>query len=545
MSVYLPKIENYPLFDLGQLDTRDATPRTQRKKALFPLAPPIDQTPDNALPSLPDIRVTDTHAQPLNLTRAADDRFAKPQDESVAKETHEKKVTFGPGDVREGADSGEEGEVQTASPRDRRSWARRKLGTAHSAGRVARRLDSHSCGQPPEYVPCETPRTPGQIRRKFSQAIKAVMTIRRLAAIMIKKSEEPSAMLQTFTSATHPAHNFSENLRNQGLSFDPSYFKANKEISVSNEVKTILNLPPSSRSQEQIQTAMYGLQSLPSFAEYPLHMQEKLTKVAWYERVSPKRTIIRQGHYAENFYFILSGQAVVTLTIYDPKTKEPLPRTANFMRKGTSFGELALLHHSRRTATVTSHDTVQLLSIGREDFFDIFMSRQGNDDIPQHIKFVSQLDFMKGWPIERLLEHPEHCLLHFFKRNMVIVNDSKQSDWLYIVKSGSCQVLKQLRGVTARLGMRKQEDDRPPLPLPLPHSGTSIGGPKVDTGLIRLRPKSHRSLAESSDCGEEGETAVILTRDVHWLQGETAVMLNRRASVADMFIGCREKRRSC
>ena len=27
----------------------------------------------------------------------------------------------------------------------------------------------------------------------------------------------------------------------------------------------------------------------------------------------------------------------------------------------------------------------------------------------------SQLDFMKGWPIERLLEHPEHCLLHFFK----------------------------------------------------------------------------------------------------------------------------------
>ena len=29
--------------------------------------------------------------------------------------------------------------------------------------------------------------------------------------------------------------------------------------------------------------AMYGLQSLPSFAEYPLHMQEKLAKVAWYE----------------------------------------------------------------------------------------------------------------------------------------------------------------------------------------------------------------------------------------------------------------------
>ncbi|XP_070212393.1 cyclic nucleotide-binding domain-containing protein 2-like isoform X1 [Littorina saxatilis] len=330
-----------------------------------------------------------------------------------------------------------------------------------------------------------------EIRRKFSQAIKAVMTICKLASIMIKKSEEPSAMLKTFTDMID-SNNFTENLKNQGLSFDPSYFKANKEISISNEVKSILNMPPASRSQEQIQTAMYGLQSLPSFAEYPLHMQEKLAKVAWYEVVPPKRTIIRQGHYAENFYFILSGRAVVTILIRDPKTNESQVRTANFMRKGTSFGELALLHHSRRTATVTSQDTVQLLSIGREDFFDIFMSRQGSDEVPEHIRFISQLDFMKGWPLERLLERPEHCLLNFFKRNMVIVKDSKESDWIYVIKSGSCEVLKQLNGVTPRLGIRKHEatlDES----FHLPHTGTSIRGPKVDTGLQRPRPQSNRS----------------------------------------------------
>lgn len=49
--------------------------------------------------------------------------------------------------------------------------------------------------------------------------------------------------------------------------------------------------------------------------------------------------------------------------------------------------ELALLHHSKRTATVTSQDTVQLLSIGREDFFDIFMSGS-EGDMPDHIRFV-------------------------------------------------------------------------------------------------------------------------------------------------------------
>ena len=50
--------------------------------------------------------------------------------------------------------------------------------------------------------------------------------------------------------------------------------------------------------------------------------------------------------------------------------------------------ELALLHHSRRTATVVSQDPVQLLAVGRDDFFDIFMSGQGPDGIPEHIKFA-------------------------------------------------------------------------------------------------------------------------------------------------------------
>ena len=45
------------------------------------------------------------------------------------------------------------------------------------------------------------------------------------------------------------------------------------------------------------------------------------------------------------------------------------------------------------------------------------------------------LDFMKFFPLEALIEHPEACLFHFFKRGVVIVKDSNESEWLYIVKS--------------------------------------------------------------------------------------------------------------
>ncbi|PVD30765.1 hypothetical protein C0Q70_10040 [Pomacea canaliculata] len=507
MSVYLPKLDSYA-FNEPELFVEEGSRKVRKKPKVAPVQTELTES---KVSQLPDIRINNGVLS-RGSHEVEEEFLAVSLDERALQENQQRalRVTFEirppTGDQPEPrAENVEEEEMllDVSSSKNRRpsrsflktsGWGAVKelVVSGQNKGQKGVRRRSRRSGsihlllQQLQTSPARRASIGGpevnvrfsdseEIKKRFQRAIKAVMTIRKLATLMIKKSEEPSAMLKSFNDIIELADNFNENLKNQGLSFDPSYFKAHKEISVSSEVKNILSMPPSFRSQEQIQTAMYGLQSLPSFAEYPLHMQEKLAKVAWYEVVPPKRTIIRQGHYAENFYFILSGQAVVTILIRDPKTGESHVRTANFMRKGTSFGELALLHRSRRTATVTSHDTVQLLSIGRDDFFDIFMARHGADDVPEHIRFVSQLDFLKGWPIDRLLERPEFCLLHFFKRNMVIVKDSKQSEWIYIVKSGSCQVLKQLQAVTARLDTRRYivpEDDI----FNLPHTGTAARG---------------------------------------------------------------------
>ncbi|XP_038055384.1 uncharacterized protein LOC119727545 isoform X2 [Patiria miniata] len=287
-----------------------------------------------------------------------------------------------------------------------------------------------------------------QARQRFAHAIKMVIILLRIHSMVFQKRRKHENNNKESMTFTEIAEQFeSSEMKSSGLSFDPRDFKAKREINISNEAKNILNMPSCSRTTEQLQTALYGLQTMKSFAEYPLHMQEKLVKVAWFECVPPKRVIIRQGHYAENFYFVISGSVVVTIMETKADTGEPHIRTAAVLRKGSSFGELALLHHSKRTATVSSQGEVQLLAIGREDFFDIFMRGQQPGEEPEHVKYLRQLSFMKHWPVERLIEHPEMCLFHFYKRGQVIVKDSNKSDWIYIVKSGSCQVLKQLNAV--------------------------------------------------------------------------------------------------
>ncbi|XP_071495135.1 uncharacterized protein [Diadema antillarum] len=281
-------------------------------------------------------------------------------------------------------------------------------------------------------------------RKRFIHAAKMVIILNRVYKIIFKtKQEAEKVEPMTFTSLAEEYQ--SDNMKLSGLSFDRNYFKVKKEVGLTPEVKNILSTPSHSRSKEQLGTALIGLQTMKSFAEYPLHMQEKLVKVAWYEFIPPKRVIIRQGHYAENFYFVISGSVVVTILTTNADTGETTVRTAAVLRRGSSFGEIAILHHGRRTATVSSQGPVDLLAITREDFFDIFMRGQAPGQEPEHISFLRQLNFMKYWPIEILLGHPEMCLFHFYKRGQVIVRDSNKSDWIYVVKSGTCQVLMQLK----------------------------------------------------------------------------------------------------
>lgn len=126
-----------------------------------------------------------------------------------------------------------------------------------------------------------------------------------------------------------------------------------------------------------------------------------------------KRVIIRQGQVADNFYFIITGQCMVTIMDQDKTTNEIRSRIVAVLKDGTCFGELAFLYNSTRTATITSLTNMELISIGRQDFYDIFMSNKGEE--PEHIRFLRTCSFVKDWPVKVLLQNPTSCLFHYYK----------------------------------------------------------------------------------------------------------------------------------
>ena len=44
-----------------------------------------------------------------------------------------------------------------------------------------------------------------------------------------------------------------------------------------------------------------------TLAEYPMFMQRSIAQRAWYEWYDAKRVIVREGHTAYSFFYVLSG----------------------------------------------------------------------------------------------------------------------------------------------------------------------------------------------------------------------------------------------
>ncbi|XP_013389746.1 uncharacterized protein LOC106158359, partial [Lingula anatina] len=142
---------------------------------------------------------------------------------------------------------------------------------------------------------------------RFRQAVKTVIVLlkaTRLGTSQARPEKQLISFAQYQDEVTKERSSFGDD-----LSFDPSYYRTKRETQISNEAKSILSKPPSERTEEQLKVALASLKNtVESFTEFPINMQLSLVKVGFYEHFEAKRVIIRQGHTADNFYFIASGK---------------------------------------------------------------------------------------------------------------------------------------------------------------------------------------------------------------------------------------------
>jgi CRP-like cAMP-binding protein len=105
------------------------------------------------------------------------------------------------------------------------------------------------------------------------------------------------------------------------------------------------------------------LRDLALFAGCSEEQLRRIASVTIVTRVSPGRTLCRQGAPGREFFVVVEGEATVTIDGIDVGTMGP----------GCGFGEIALLtREGRRTATVTAATAMTLVVLNRVEFAALF-----------------------------------------------------------------------------------------------------------------------------------------------------------------------------
>ncbi|XP_078598315.1 uncharacterized protein LOC144874244 isoform X1 [Branchiostoma floridae x Branchiostoma japonicum] len=293
--------------------------------------------------------------------------------------------------------------------------------------------------------------TPEQIRRRWRKAVRAVQLV--LVATRARKEymERMSNRLKSFAELqAEIALNANVTGTGQGengrpdLSFDPSIFKANRVLELPQDVQDTLKTNPAYRKPEQISKALRALcVASAAFSQLPLHMREQLVKVGWYDSFETNRIIVREGHDPTSVYFILNGKATSTRVETDLVTGKPYVRTMGFLKAGSYFGDHAILQGVPHNQTIVCSERVYLIAVEKEQFIESVMDKK-SDREPKHITFLRSVYSLQDWPMGAL-PHGDHSVWYYkhFRKGQVMCPDSSESEWVYVIKSGKCKVLKK------------------------------------------------------------------------------------------------------
>lgn len=228
------------------------------------------------------------------------------------------------------------------------------------------------------------------------------------------------------------------------LLFNADDFKNQYQFAVPKWCRKTCALPPEQRTVTEVQNMANLMRQLKDFRKYSRKMLLLLARIVRYERFGRRRVIVRKNHIGMSFYVIFSGLVGVVIDDDEDKAFENEEKPANVLKKGDSFGEVALVQRSVRTATVVCFQTTEFLVIDKDEFYALGVEKCAQEEMIFRYNFMSSLDIFKSWKENILKQVAAGARNIEFLCDRVVDRNSTASEYIYIISKGQCDVLRLL-----------------------------------------------------------------------------------------------------
>jgi CRP-like cAMP-binding protein/Zn-dependent protease len=183
------------------------------------------------------------------------------------------------------------------------------------------------------------------------------------------------------------------------------------------------------------------IDALPIFDDVP---EDSLSDLAGRVRLrsfSPGQLIVRQGERAEAFFVVRSG----SLEVFEIDPASQNERVLRVLGRGESFGELAVVQASVRTASVRALEDSEVFEIDRSTFQRLLAEMVHVPEFApgfQQIEELRQLQVFKHLEPDELAELLEYGEWVTFAPGDTILKLGEVGDAFYAIGSGQVDVLK-------------------------------------------------------------------------------------------------------
>ncbi|XP_013401774.1 uncharacterized protein LOC106167520 [Lingula anatina] len=205
---------------------------------------------------------------------------------------------------------------------------------------------------------------------------------------------------------------------------------------ISEEIRAILNKMPGTRTEEEAMMVLKMMKKLSDgFNLYPFVVQKKICQFAFFDKYYRDRVIIRRGLPSDGLYFVLSGAVIENA----PNWKQHV-----HLKRGDIFGEKDLeCGCARRSDAIIKSTSAELLFLHRLDYMDIFSQSEDAGD-PKILNICRKEIVFQHFPMEVLEKNPGTWAVLHYKFGRLIVKNSNDIEWIYVVKAGEARVIKHL-----------------------------------------------------------------------------------------------------
>ena len=230
------------------------------------------------------------------------------------------------------------------------------------------------------------------------------------------------------------------------LTFNAKSFRSDVQYeTLSLRAKSILSHPTWLRTAEDVSYLHRYTIRLNCFQRYTAYVRKELAKVLYYEKVEKDRVVIRQGNVGWFFYFVVSGSALIEMQALCKKTGKMVTMIAGEIQAGGMFGELALMHRSRRRATIITNDECEFLKVDKTSFDEV-LRKSHETEWNNRMTHLAKHQLFQQWKNSNLSIAVEGSQTKEYLPGTVIIKDlSIPSESIFFIIQGSCQVVQKVK----------------------------------------------------------------------------------------------------